>query len=238
MQRAAGEVVALGEEHRTFPAAARAEVRTLGLQAQVRRGHLRGTTGRTLFRRIADAVLVLVGLDGLRGGELDVRVLEIAARVERPHVPLGRAVRDPLGDQFAGTTRLGNAKSKRAAVIKARQARRRPHQRIAVGRVGNRPIDDRLHVDRAQDRHSLASRLDVSLQPPGIIVERDSRQIRAMKSALQTAYGKEPIFQRVGGGIGVDPVRPARGRQIHRAGLQGGGTGKITRVLPLRPALQ
>jgi len=37
----------------------------------------------------------------------------------------------------------------------------------------------------------------------GIITNRKSPEILAMQSALQTAFGKEPIFQRVGGGIGA-----------------------------------
>jgi len=38
---------------------------------------------------------------------------------------------------------------------------------------------------------------------PGIITDRKSPEVLAMKAALQTAFGKEPIFQRVGGGIGA-----------------------------------
>jgi len=38
---------------------------------------------------------------------------------------------------------------------------------------------------------------------PGIVVNRQSPQVLAMEQALQTAFGKTPIFQRVGGGIGA-----------------------------------
>ena len=38
---------------------------------------------------------------------------------------------------------------------------------------------------------------------PGIIVDRKSPPALAMKSALNTAFNREPIFQRVGGGIGA-----------------------------------
>src|SRR5260221_2192652 len=38
---------------------------------------------------------------------------------------------------------------------------------------------------------------------PGIITDRQAPEVLAMKTALQTAFGKEPIFQRVGGGIGA-----------------------------------
>jgi acetylornithine deacetylase/succinyl-diaminopimelate desuccinylase-like protein len=37
----------------------------------------------------------------------------------------------------------------------------------------------------------------------GIITDRKSPEVLAMKDALQTAFGREPIFQRVGGGIGA-----------------------------------
>jgi acetylornithine deacetylase/succinyl-diaminopimelate desuccinylase-like protein len=37
----------------------------------------------------------------------------------------------------------------------------------------------------------------------GIITDRKSHEVLAMKDALQTAFEKEPIFQRVGGGIGA-----------------------------------
>ncbi len=46
---------------------------------------------------------------------------------------------------------------------------------------------------------------DLQFRPggSGIIVDRKSPPTLAMKSALKTAFGREPIFQRVGGGIGA-----------------------------------
>ena len=38
---------------------------------------------------------------------------------------------------------------------------------------------------------------------PPVITNRDSREVLAMKDALQTAFGKPPILQRGGGGIGA-----------------------------------
>jgi acetylornithine deacetylase/succinyl-diaminopimelate desuccinylase-like protein len=38
---------------------------------------------------------------------------------------------------------------------------------------------------------------------PAVITNRHSAEVRAMKDALQTAFGKPPIFQRTGGGIGA-----------------------------------
>ncbi|HEX2991674.1 MAG TPA: hypothetical protein VHO49_13410, partial [Anaerolineales bacterium] len=38
---------------------------------------------------------------------------------------------------------------------------------------------------------------------PAILTDRSLPAVLAMKSALQAAFGKPPIFQRVGGGIGA-----------------------------------
>lgn len=38
---------------------------------------------------------------------------------------------------------------------------------------------------------------------PAVITNRHSPEVQAMKAALQTTFGKEPIFQRSGGGIGA-----------------------------------
>jgi acetylornithine deacetylase/succinyl-diaminopimelate desuccinylase-like protein len=38
---------------------------------------------------------------------------------------------------------------------------------------------------------------------PAVITDRNSPEVHAMQDALQTAFGKPPIFQRVGGGIGA-----------------------------------
>jgi len=38
---------------------------------------------------------------------------------------------------------------------------------------------------------------------PGVVMERHSTEVAAMHMALQTVFEKEPIFQRVGGGIGA-----------------------------------
>lgn len=45
--------------------------------------------------------------------------------------------------------------------------------------------------------------LEVRMGGQGIITDRKSPEVLAMKSALQTVFGKEPIFQRAGGGIGA-----------------------------------
>ena len=45
--------------------------------------------------------------------------------------------------------------------------------------------------------------LQFTIGSPGIIINRKSPEVFAMRDALQTAYGTQPIFQRAGGGIGA-----------------------------------
>lgn len=45
--------------------------------------------------------------------------------------------------------------------------------------------------------------LEALMGNPAVITNRHSSQVVAMQKALQAAFGKEPIFQRVGGGIGA-----------------------------------
>jgi acetylornithine deacetylase/succinyl-diaminopimelate desuccinylase-like protein len=50
---------------------------------------------------------------------------------------------------------------------------------------------------------TVTSRLELTGLNPGIILERHSPEIQAMQNALQAAFGKAPILQRGGGGIGA-----------------------------------
>jgi hypothetical protein len=62
-------------------------------------------------------------------------------------------------------------------VVEAGQPGRRTHQRIAVGRVRDRSVDDPLDAHRAEDRHSPAGGLDVGLETAKIIVEELVREL-------------------------------------------------------------
>jgi acetylornithine deacetylase/succinyl-diaminopimelate desuccinylase-like protein len=72
------------------------------------------------------------------------------------------------------------------------------------------PEQSPLDVDR-QLRAYLEERmpptvkweLEYLIGVPAVITDRRLREVRAMKDALQTAFGKPPIFQRSGGGIGA-----------------------------------
>src|ERR1022692_2872307 len=82
-------IAGLREIYRALPSAARTEASTLGAQPQIARRGFRRPARGALLVGIADAIFVLIGLDRLREYVFWIRVFEIAARIERPHIPLG-----------------------------------------------------------------------------------------------------------------------------------------------------
>jgi acetylornithine deacetylase/succinyl-diaminopimelate desuccinylase-like protein len=50
---------------------------------------------------------------------------------------------------------------------------------------------------------TVTTRLELTGANPGVLLDRHCPEIQAMKDALQAAYGKPPILQRGGGGIGA-----------------------------------
>jgi acetylornithine deacetylase/succinyl-diaminopimelate desuccinylase-like protein len=82
----------------------------------------------------------------------------------------------------------------------------------ATARISFRLVPDQ---DPFELDHDFRKYLQANLPPtvtwdlqfiigvPAVVTNRHSREVLAMKDALQTAFGKEPIFQRSGGGIGA-----------------------------------
>jgi acetylornithine deacetylase/succinyl-diaminopimelate desuccinylase-like protein len=82
----------------------------------------------------------------------------------------------------------------------------------ATARISFRLVPDQ---DPAEVHQQLRQYLETHTPPtvkwelqliignPGIIMNRDTPEVNAMTSALQTIFGKRPIFQRAGGGIGA-----------------------------------
>ena len=56
---------------------------------------------------------------------------------------------------------------------------------------------------QAQLPPTVTSRLEMTAASPGILLERNSPEMQALKDALQAAFGKPAILQRGGGGIGA-----------------------------------
>ncbi len=50
---------------------------------------------------------------------------------------------------------------------------------------------------------TVTSRLELTGANPGLLLDRHSPEIEAMRDALQAAFGNPPILQRGGGGIGA-----------------------------------
>ena len=119
--------------------------------------------------RIGDRIFVLIELDRL-GDDVGLgRVIGVAARIEGPEIPFRLAVDDPFRERLAGAAGLSDAEREAAALEEIRQPVRRADIGIAVGRIGDRPVDDALHADRAEDRHARDRRLDIALQPVEIV---------------------------------------------------------------------
>ncbi len=152
-----------------LPAAAGAEHGALGFQPFVQRCGLGRAAGRTLLGGVADGILVLIELDCLRHHVLLRRVVGVAPGIEDPEIPFRLAMGDPFRHRLAAAARLRDAKAEAAALKEIREAVGRADIGIAVGRIGNRPVDDFLHADGAEDRHALDGVVDVGLQPFQIV---------------------------------------------------------------------
>ena len=82
----------------------------------------------------------------------------------------------------------------------------------ATARLSFRLVPDQvpLEVDHqlrtyleAQMPPTVKWELERSVGAPAVITDRSLPAVHAMKDALETAFGKDPIFQRAGGGIGA-----------------------------------
>src|SRR5271168_1593298 len=154
---------------RALPAAARAEERAFGFEPVVERRRLGGAAGGALFQRIYDGVFVLVEFDRL-GDDIGFgRIIGVTPRIEAPKIPFGLTVDDPFRQRLAGATGLRDAEREAAALEEIRQSVRWADIGVAVGRIGDRAVDDTLHADLPQDRHARDCRLDIALEPVEVV---------------------------------------------------------------------
>ena len=117
------------------------------------------------LKALGDAI---VGL-GREGGE--------AARIAGPHVPFGRAFGDPLGKHLAGAAGLGDAEGEDAGFECVGDAGHRTDQRIAVRRVGDRPVYDLRQAGRAEQRDAPDGVFQIVLQPLQVVGEKLEREV-------------------------------------------------------------
>ena len=77
----------------------------------------------------------------------------------------------PFGQHLAGAAGLGDAEGEDAGLEGVRHAGHRANQRIAVGRVGDRPVDHLGQSGLAQHRHAANGVVEIVLQPLQIVGE-------------------------------------------------------------------
>ena len=79
---------------------------------------------------------------------------------------------DPFGQHLAGAAGLGDAEGEDAGLEGVGHAGHRPDQRVAVGRIGDRPVDDLGQAGRAEDRHARDGVVEIVFQPLEIVGEK------------------------------------------------------------------
>ena len=159
------------EPVRPLPAEARAPDRA-GLVEPVVAGRGLGQPAEpTLFHRIVVDEDVLVGFLVLDLREI-LRDDAEAPRIDADHVDGGLAVDDPLGKLPARAAGRGHAEAVAFGQPEILQAESRADHRVAVGRVGDRAVDDILDAGVLEARHPLHAGLDMGQQPVELAREK------------------------------------------------------------------
>ena len=113
--------------------------------------------------------------------------------------------------EFLPAERVGARPTCEVVLFQAGQPKSAIPARATAG-FSFRLVPDQVPVDvQQQFRSYIAEHLPPTvtwdLKPtiglPAVITDRHSPEAQAMKAALQTTFGREPIFQRSGGGIGA-----------------------------------
>ena len=95
-----------------------------------------------------------------------------APRIDGEHVDARLAFDDPFGELPARAARRGDAEAVAFVEPHVAHAPRRPDHRAAVGRVGNRAVDDVLDAAVLERGHAPLRRFDVREQPIEIAFEQ------------------------------------------------------------------
>ena len=177
--------------HRALPAAARTKTRAFGLQGFIQRRGAQRPPGGALLIGEGRCVFVLVHLNGLGHGVFGGGVVAVATPVQRPQIPLGFAMHHPLGQRFAGTAALRNAEAEGVAVEKITQTRLRADIRVAVRRIGNRPVDPPLDTRARQRRHARHRVFNVLFQALKVVVPKLIGKV--VRHAVQPHGGGFPL---------------------------------------------
>src|SRR5256885_8752812 len=139
----------------------------------------------TLFRsREVDDEHIAVGFLVLLDDVALAGIRAEAARRHRQHVDRRSALDDPLGELPAGAAGGGDAEAVALVEPDVAQAPGRSDERAAVGRVGDRSVDDVLDAAALERRHPARGRLDVRHQAIEIAGEEAAPEPLDRKSVV------------------------------------------------------
>ena len=175
------------------------------LQATVKRAQAQAARRARLLARPVDLVVGAIGFDrpGLEVAALGVQRAE-AAGVERPQVHAGIAVQDPVGHGFAGAAGSGDAGGEAAGEEQVVELRRRPEDRLAVGRDGDRSVDHRLDADVVEHRQPQCGGDREQLEALEIGGEQLAAEFERRQAAPAALGALLPAADGEGAGVGLE----------------------------------
>ena len=124
-----------------FPAIDPAELRASGRLPVIGGRCAQGPARGAFLVGVVEDVDVFVGLFILAGGEFGGHPVAVALGVERCHIDLRLTFDHELREIIAGAARCGDPERKAFGQPHVAQAGRRTHQRVAIGRVADRPVE-------------------------------------------------------------------------------------------------
>ena len=164
-----GVITGFGEPIRPLPPVVGPHLTARVAQPVVQRRQLLVAPGGPCVMREMHRIFMAIGLKRLGEGKVVIGIGGVAARVDIPHVPLRFALRDPFGHHFARTAPLRDPEGKTMRLKGVRDARHRAEHRQAIGRIGDRPVDDPSDAALAQERHPPHRVFDIPFQPVQIV---------------------------------------------------------------------
>src|SRR5262249_55224893 len=128
----------------------------------------RGTARPPVVLRVHYRVLVLVDVDAASDRVTLRGIRPVAPGIHLPEIDRRLSLDDPLREILPRPARLGDAEAQAAGEPEAVEAKRWAEERVAVGRVGDRAIDDALDARPCERRHACHRAFDDRPEPLGV----------------------------------------------------------------------
>ena len=182
-----------GEILRSLPAVNLGIDRAFFFQLLIERRHAARAAGVdfTAGQRGFEHVVIVV--ETFRAGVVRIGVAAEATRIDAGHVDFGIAVNHPLRQVLAAARALGDADGRAAALPEVANPMGGSDQRVAIGRVRDRAVDDALDARLGEDWHPL-QRL---FQPGGDAVNVAFEQLVFAVPFRPTAAGRPGLLRAV-----------------------------------------